>query len=161
MRITTMQIDRRFADYGLTGGFFLICQFGLLWALGYWPTILTELKALQVPSDSSLLAPLITGFAGALAVIAVFIVGLILDLLATLFRTMEMNVFARHLDRNSDWLASLIVAHKAYCETDYENFRRASHELTFLSRWEFGDASMFMFWKRESWLRFVAAMKAN
>jgi hypothetical protein len=94
-----MQIDRRFADYALTGGFFLICHLGMLWALGYWPRIFSGLKALELPSDTPLLAPIITGFAGALAVIAVFVVGLILDLLASLFRGMEMKMFARHLDQ--------------------------------------------------------------
>src|SRR3979490_124044 len=124
-----MQIDRRFADYGLTGGFFLICQLGLLWAFGYWPrSIPNELKAL-LPSDTSLVAPIITGFAGALAVIAVFVVGLILDLLASLFRGEEMKIFARHLDLNSDWMTAFIEAHKAYCGADYETFRRVLHEL--------------------------------
>jgi hypothetical protein len=63
-----MQIDRRFADYGLTGGFFLICQLGLLWALGYWPSI--DPKQLRALLPSEIPAPIITGFAGALAVIA-------------------------------------------------------------------------------------------
>src|SRR5712691_8257560 len=109
-RITTMQIDRRFADYGLTGGLFLVCQLSLLWALGYWPTVLNELQALRLPPDNSLLAPIITGFAGALAVIAVFVTGLILDLLASFFRNIEMKVFATHLGYNRDWLNDLIEA---------------------------------------------------
>src|SRR5258708_39909840 len=109
-----MQIGRRFADYGLTGGFFLICQLGLLWALGYWPRFLNELQSLRLPSDTSLLAPIITGFAGALALIAVFVIGLLLDLLASLFRSVEMRIFARHLDLNSDWITAFIEAPKAY-----------------------------------------------
>ena len=89
-----MQIDRRFADYALTGGFFLICHLGMLWALGYWPeTIPNEIKVWLSP-QTSLAGPIITGFAGALAVIAVFVVGLILDLFASLFRSEEMKIFA-------------------------------------------------------------------
>jgi hypothetical protein len=153
-----MQIDRRFADYGLTGGFFLICQLGLLWALGYWPTI-NQLQALRPPSDTSLLAPIITGFAGALAVIAVFVAGLILDLLASLFRSLEMRIFARHLDRNSDWITVFIEAHKAYCGADYETFQRAFRELPRLAALGLGGAYLFTFWKRESRLRYAAAMK--
>ena len=157
-----MQIDRRFADYGLTGGFFLICQLGLLWALGYWPRILNELQALRLPSDTSLLAPIITGFAGALAVIAVFVAGLLLDLLASLFRGLEMRIFSRHLDRNSDWITAFIEAHKAYCGTDYDRFQRAFHELA-----AFGTPGLrnvytsFTLWKRESRLRYVESMKVS
>lgn len=124
-----MQIDRRFSDYGLTGGFFLIGQLGLLWALGYSPTTLTGLQPLQLPFETSLPAPIITGFAGALAVIAVFVTGLVLDLFASLFRQTEMRIFARHLDRNSGWITAFIEAHKAYCGADYEAFQRAFHEL--------------------------------
>jgi len=63
-----MQIDRRFADYALTGGFFLICQLGLIWWVGYWPTINPNAFEKLVPLDKSLVGPILTGFAGALAV---------------------------------------------------------------------------------------------
>jgi hypothetical protein len=99
-----MQFDRRFADYGLTGGFFLICQLGLLWALGHGKTIFDMLHKGALPQEISWAGPIITGFAGALGIIAVFVVGLLLDLLASLFRSLEMRVFARHLSRNSNWL---------------------------------------------------------
>jgi len=52
------------------------------------------------------------------------VVGLLLDLLAVYFRPQEMKVFHQHLVRNRDWLGRLIVDHKAYCETDYEEFER-------------------------------------
>ena len=52
-----MQIERRFADYGLTGGFFLICQLGLLWALGYWPSIIPDGLKDWLPPDTPLVAP--------------------------------------------------------------------------------------------------------
>jgi hypothetical protein len=114
-----------------------------------------------LPPDTSLFAPIITGFAGALAVIAVFVAGLILDLFASLFRSMEMRVFAYHLDRNSDWITALIEAHKAYCGTDYETFQRAFHELPSLGRVGLHGAYVFTLWKRESRLRYVAAMKVG
>jgi hypothetical protein len=144
-----MQIDRRFADYGLTGGFFLICQLGLFWPLGYWPRILDQFQAVRLPPDTSLLVPIITGFAGALAVIAVFVTGLLLDLIASLFRAIEMRVFSRHLDRNSVWIIGLIEAHKAYCGTDYESFQRTVQQVNSLT---FGKRLTYActFWRRES-----------
>jgi len=71
----TKQIDRRFADYGFTGGFFLLCQLLVLWALGAWSSIFVDLHMLSaiMPADSTVTGPLVTGFAGALALIAVFL----------------------------------------------------------------------------------------
>jgi len=155
-------IDRvaRFADYGFTGGFFLISQLILLWASGYWPNISDAIheSRFSLPTDTSLVGPIITGFAGALALIAVFVVGLLLDLLASAFRSFEMRVFARHLDHNSNWITQLIEAHKAYCGIDYETFQSAFHELS-LARQLFAGFEIFMFWKRESRLHYMAAMK--
>jgi hypothetical protein len=161
-RIATMQIDRRYADYGLTGGFFLICHLALLWALGYWPTINTEALGRLLPKDAPFVGPIITGFAGALAVIAVFVVGLILDMLASLFRGMEMKIFARHLDRNSDWITAFIEAHKAYCGVDYETFRRVFRELPApLERLKRDFTEMPRFWTREHGLRIVEEVKVR
>jgi hypothetical protein len=156
-----MQIDRRFADYGLTGGFFLISQLGLLWALGYWPSILNALQALRLPSDTSLLAPIITGFAGAVALIAVFVAGLILDLLASLFRGVEMRMFARHLDLNSHWITAFLEAHKAYCGVDYETFQRTFDDPPLLTRLRLNLTYALTLWKRESRLRYAAAVKVG
>ena len=158
-----MQIDRRFADYALTGGFFLICNFGMLWALGYGPkNIPKELKDLLQSADAPLPAPIITGFAGALAVIAVFVVGLILDLLASLFRGMEMKIFAGHLEHNSEWMTAFIEAHKAYCQADYEPFRRVFQELpTPLARLKRDFTDPFRFLRREHRLSFVAEVKVS
>jgi hypothetical protein len=42
----------------LTGGFFLICNLGMLWALGYGPKgIPKELKDLLQSADAPLVAP--------------------------------------------------------------------------------------------------------
>jgi hypothetical protein len=117
-----MQFDRRFADYGLTGGFFLICQLVVLWTFGYGSPIINGIKALPLNTitDGSFVGPIITGFAGALGIIAVFVVGLLLDLLASVLRPTEMNEFVRHLRHNAHWLRKLVEAHKEYCGTDYE-----------------------------------------
>ncbi|MDI3562450.1 hypothetical protein [Bradyrhizobium sp. Arg816] len=158
-----MQIDRRFADYALTGGFFLIGHMGMLWAAGYWPTIRDGLQGLGL-EPNTLLTPIVTGFAGALAVIAVFVVGLILDLSASVFRGEEMKIFARHLDHNSEWMTSFIEAHKAYCGADYETFRRVIRELPtpragqiFTSK--FWKPEEFKFWKPEKLRRDFEATK--
>ncbi|MBH5390453.1 hypothetical protein [Bradyrhizobium diversitatis] len=156
-----MQLDRRFADYGLTGGLFLVCQLGLLWALGYWFPVLKELEKLWLPPNNSLLAPITAGFAGALAVIAVFVVGLVLDLLASYFRNLEMHVFTTHLHYNRDWLNGLFEANKVYCGKDFEPFQRMQQDLLSRSQQGLGDVLMILkLWKLESRRTYVELAKA-
>jgi hypothetical protein len=117
-----MQIGSRFTEYGLTGGFFWICQILFFTYTGQAKTLLSYLLSVQRPPDWIWQI----GFTAisALAIIAVFVAGLLLDLLAVYFRPTEMSVFHEHLVRNRDWLGRLIADHKAYCETDYEEFER-------------------------------------
>jgi len=158
-----MQFIRRFADYGLTGGFFLICQLVVLWPFGYWSTIVAQ--HLPSQTDTSLVGPIITGFAGALGVIAVFVVGLLLDLLASYFRPAEMREFARHLSRNSDWLINLVEAHKVYCATDYETIQRAFRDASITRQgdllYSVLDYNGLMFWNPERRKRYVSAIKRS
>ena len=103
-----MQIGSRFTEYGLTGGFFWICQLILLWYSGQTHALLSNLSTvhLQVSTEISQIgSTAIASLVGALAIITVFLAGLLLDLLAEYpFRPMEMRVFHRHLVRNRDWL---------------------------------------------------------
>jgi len=117
-----MQIGSRFTEYGLTGGFFWICQILFFTYTGQTKILLSNLSTLQRPPDWIL--PISSTAISALAIIAVFVAGLLLDLLAVYFRPVEMKVFHQHLVRNRDWLGRLIVDHKAYCETDYQEFER-------------------------------------
>jgi hypothetical protein len=89
-------------------------------------SIINGIKALHLPAlpEGSYVGPIITGFAGALGTIAVFVVGLLLDLLASSFRSIEMREFARHLKYHAHWLIKLVEAHKEYCGTDYESIQR-------------------------------------
>jgi len=82
----------------------------------------------------------------ALAIIAVFVTGLLLDLSAVFFRRFEMPVFQKHLARNRDWLGRLIADHKGYCEADYEEFDRL-HRGTPVAKPGF--LSKFRSWNRE------------
>ena len=118
-----MQISSRFTEYGLTGGFFWICQLFVIWWFGQPHAVLSYLSNVQkqIPHGFSSVG---STALSALAIIAVFVTGLLLDLLAVYFRRMEMDVFWQHLVRNQDWLSRLITEHKSYCESDYEELKR-------------------------------------
>src|SRR5262249_22614154 len=68
-------------------------------------------------------------------------------------------IFARHLDRNRDWIPTLIKAHEAYCGTDYETFKHAYRE-PFPRLW-LGQVHLLTFWKQESRLRLIERAKNN
>jgi len=155
-----MQIGSRFTEYGLTGGFFWICQFILLWSSprqSWLPNL--SIVQLQIPTGISQIgSTAITSLVSALAIIAVFVAGLLLDLFAVYFRPMEIFVFSGHLIRNRDWLGQLIADHKGYCEADYEEFeRRFSGTSTAMNtRPKFG---ISLFWNRERRQQYLVAVR--
>ena len=148
-----MQIGSRFTEYGLTGGFFWICQFILLWSSGQIQTLQSNVSAVQLHIAKDIPIP-ITSLVTALAIIGVFVTGLLLDLFAVCFRQMEIRVFVRHLARNRDWLGRLIADHKGYCEADYEEFERLYGES--LAKDMVAGFDILFFWNQERRQRYVA-----
>src|SRR5262249_26895162 len=104
-----MQFIRRFADYGLTGGFFLICQLVVLWPFGYLSTIVHKLQALPLPSltDTSLVGPISQHLHGSKV------------------RCEQIKQQPNHEDSDYAKRAPANPAQKVYCATDYETIRRA------------------------------------
>ena len=75
---------------------------------------------------------------------------------------LEMRIFARHLDLNSNWMPSFIEAHKTYRGNDYKTFQRVLSEMpSFKEAMKEGWAAVpavYTFWKSESRLRIAATM---
>ena len=157
-----MQIGSRFTEYGLTGGFFWICQLVFLTYSGQAKTLLSYLPTVKLPPEaapfSQIASTAISSLVAALAIIAVFVAGLLLDLSAVYFRSLEIRAFNRHLVRNRDWLVRLIADHKAYCEADYEAFEHRFGGTSFAKDMLAG-FGVFLFWKQERRQQYVAAMK--
>jgi hypothetical protein len=153
-----MQIGSRFTEYGLTGGFFWICQILFFTYTGQAKTLLSYLSNVQPPKDW--IWQIGSTAISALAIIAVFVAGLLLDLLAVYFRPTEMHVFHQHLVRNRDWLGRLIAEHKGYCEADYEEFERKFRGSPVAKdrRARFG---ISLLWNRERRQQYVAGRKRD
>ena len=117
-----MQLGSRFAEYGLTGGFFWMCQLLVIATTtqtGTWQ-MFAQAPFVLPPGTSSPFATVFTSLLGALAIVAVFVAGLLLDLLAAYFTNLEISVFLRHLARNRSWLDPLVAEHGQYCQGDYD-----------------------------------------
>jgi hypothetical protein len=140
----------RFAEYGLTGGFFWICQLPLIW--WHLPILVSKLQTLeQLAGTSDILRSIIISLVSALAIVAVFVAGLLLDLLAIRFVVLEMIVFKRHLDRNRGWVIGLVRSQSEYCGADYDELQEKITETSIRKLW--GGFDEFIFWKPAWWQR--------
>ncbi len=124
-----MNISPRFAEFGMTGAFFLISQLGVIVFLSshgeftilsqHWATVIDTFhsnlpEALRKSSDS-----LVT----VIGVICIFITGLILDLIGSYFAFLEIIIFSRHIQRNQVWLNVLTYQVPGNVLNDYREYR--------------------------------------
>jgi hypothetical protein len=159
-----MQIASRFAEYGLTGGFFWLCQLCLLASSGIGAELWSRASAMQLSipeGSSSIFTTVISSLASALAIIAVFVAGLLLDLLAApFFRQSEMHVFKKHLHRNDSWIAPFIKQHGEYCLADYDAMRDRFGEASYWKSFKAG-LDFFLFWRPERRQRYLEATEGG
>ena len=122
-----MKISDRFTDYGLIGGFFWALQVALLLSVG-----LGNVKSLigstnwgdfskvaaQIPSG---VISAVAAVLGAVALIAIFTTGLLLDLVGSwLYRAAEMTLFQKHAKQNAIWMEKLVNLHQDYIQNDWK-----------------------------------------
>jgi hypothetical protein len=119
----------RLTDYALVGGFFWILQLGLAAVIGstrmgsthWFQSATAALRDLLQAAPSPLVALL-----SALGLIAIFVTGLVLDLLGAFYlRVFEVGVFLYHLDRNEHWLGLLADQNKDYVQGDIATLHNA------------------------------------
>jgi hypothetical protein len=156
-----MQIGSRFAEYGLTGGLFWLCELCLLGTSRTGADLWARVTATQLsipPGTSDIFVTVVSSLAGALAIVAVFVAGLALDMLAASSLQIEMRLFKKHLDRNDKWIAPLLARYGVYCLADYtairDNFGEVSHWRGIKSEFD-----VFVFWNRERRQRYINTLK--
>jgi hypothetical protein len=114
----------RYAEYGITGGFFLFTQ-ALILGLAY-PDVLVwgadRFGALLSEENIPKLAqPAIQSLLVALALLSVFIIGLVLEIIGSVFMLYEANIFRRRLAMNP-WVAKFVEAELPDYAEDYRFF---------------------------------------
>lgn len=102
----------RYAEYGITGGFFLLTQAlilglanpGLLISGAHsFGVLLTEGVA-NIPDEAK---PAVQSLLVALALLSVFIIGLVLETIGSVFMIYEANLFRKRLEMNP-WVAKFV-----------------------------------------------------
>lgn len=124
-----MNISPRFAEFGMTGAFFLLSQLGMivlldserafLGAIEAWASVLNVYQA----SLPTMLQVTTTSLFTVVGVISIFVTGLILDLAGSYFVFLEMVLFSRHLNRNQVWLNELAAQCQQNVQEDYRRLR--------------------------------------
>lgn len=122
-------LSSRFTEYGLTGTFFIITQILLFYNLHdsrLYDQIITgignfhnSIGLLSSDNTSSLLT--------ALAFVSVFVIGLSLDLMGSVFLRREMECLSLEIKKNTTWLDGFVEKNSEYMADDYaqilNNFR--------------------------------------
>jgi hypothetical protein len=115
-----ISLGARYIDYGLTGGLFLFVGMALFgWcyptaAEALWQIIQNKSSG----SDTKALETLLNGIFASLFVVCVFATGLILDLTGSILVMWEVEVFAKHIERNKAWIGSLAVRYEEFLGED-------------------------------------------
>jgi hypothetical protein len=117
-----LRISDRWLDYALVGGFFWLWQValaGVTFGEDAWTGFCTALKGGLDILPGPALSPL-TALLGALALIAVFVTGVLLDLLASAWlRSWELMAFTKYLRENKTWLETFVQANRSYIQEDW------------------------------------------
>jgi hypothetical protein len=116
----------RYAEYGITGGFFLFTQ-ALILGLAFPDVLVSGAHSFGVLLTASVgnipeeARPAIQSLLVALALLSVFIIGLVLEIIGSVFMLYEANIFRRRLAKNQ-WVASFVKAELPDYAEDYRFF---------------------------------------
>jgi hypothetical protein len=149
-----ISLGSKFADYGLTAGFMICTQFALL----FWvaPNTLHSILVASAMATRSYLELLPNSLAAAasavlatFAIISIFFVGLLLELIGSVAIIWEVRVFKQQLERNHQWLATFL---EPYGQGAKEDFDRLMSEFGDVGKEEWLEIGrMLRFWKRSAW----------
>jgi len=133
-----MNFGARFSEFGMTGAVFWICQIALF-TIGtghmHGTEVLAGLEhfiginpdAQEATGKNSISPSVLTNAAGSLltvvGLISIFITGLILDMIGSVFFMQEMRIFGRHTHRNQDWLKAMTDQCPSAIAKDYQVFQ--------------------------------------
>jgi hypothetical protein len=137
----------RYAEYGITGGFFLFTQ-ALFLGLAYPDVLLSatgsfgHLLSASVEKTPEAARPAIQSLLVALTLLSVFIIGLVLEIVGSMFMVYEAHVFRKRLAMNQ-WVAKFIEAELPDYTEDYRRF------LDLADLWSQAKEQ----WKPQNWFR--------
>jgi len=123
-----MNFGARFSEFGMTGAVFWISQI-LLLTIGMGEAegqTLLDLFGGFIGIDGEL-SPVLQSATGSLltvfGLIGIFVTGLILDMMGSIFFMQEMRIFGEHISRNESWLSNMTNKCSSVIAEDYQDFK--------------------------------------
>jgi hypothetical protein len=157
-----MKISDRFTDYGLIGGFFWMVQ-AFIWYAFYpstsWNDVAHGLNSWLSSIPAAAISACVA-LIGALALIAVFTTGVLIDLIgSSYFRSVEVRVFIGHLRRNQRWLANIVSQNESYIQEDWARLIEARPLWSKATL--FTSLKVFAFWNRKYRQNYLDEVRAS
>jgi hypothetical protein len=145
----------RYAEYGITGGFFLFTTaliLGLVFpaTLIYGADSLGGLLSVTVGKFPPIVQPAVQSLLVALGLLSVFIIGLVLEIFGSLW-VPEAFIFREHLVGNK-WIANFVQAEMPDYEHDYILILNLTDKETRISDLEREQGMRFNLWSRKYWV---------
>ncbi|NOX92550.1 MAG: hypothetical protein GXP18_08920 [Gammaproteobacteria bacterium] len=131
-----MNFGARFSEFGMTGAVFWICQI-LLFTIGTGEAAGEQFLDLlgsfigAENTESSVLKSAAGSLLTVFGLIGIFVTGLVLDMIGSIFFMQEMRIFGGHISRNIDWLNNMTEKCSTAIARDYQVFQE-----------EFGDKNI-------------------
>src|SRR5262245_36497237 len=126
----------RYAEYGITGGFFIfttVLILGLLFphALSYGADSFANFLSAMVNKFSPVAQSAIQNLLVAFGLLSIFIVGLVLEILGSFFMIREAFIFREHLAENK-WIANFVQTKMPDYAEDYALFLELADKQKFI-----------------------------
>jgi hypothetical protein len=153
-----ISLGARFADYGLTGGLFLVAGTALLaW---FFPGDLYPLLSMFQFSLDSNVPPFIESsmisISIASMIVVIFFIGLMLDLLGSVFILHEAAIFREELGLGERWVRSMLNPYDQFISDDLDYL---FVEFAGPGELKVARRRLRVFWKPKNWLAYLAVFK--
>jgi hypothetical protein len=121
-----MDIKERFSEFGITGAFFWMIQIVVIFLasknpLALWNNWMDGITPFFDAIPDALKIS-VSGVFGVLGIMIIFVFGLLLDLLGSLYTATEMFLFRQQLEKNRSWFDSYMEKEKDFIGDDYIRF---------------------------------------
>ncbi len=159
-------LGSRFAEYGLTGGFFVfgqVCVFAWFFpeiAGDLFSSIVAVLPARLDHALPKAAHPAFSSLLVALALVSIFFIGLLLDLIGSVIAVWEAGIFKKELDVNTGWFAKFVETTGDQSRVDYERIQSMSVTVAELVRRYVRSyfALVVRFWRLDLWRTWFAEL---
>jgi hypothetical protein len=137
-----MLISDKYSEYGVTGAFFWVTQLFVILVISEKPLEIWRAWMMIIePFFEVIPATLkvsIAGVLAALGIMAIFVAGLLLDLLGSYYIIPETFIFRHQIEKNRDWLSHFVEENSSFIKEDFDYFLTHPENFWKFEKYRFG-----------------------